>query len=151
MQQCDNEGCCLGLPAARNGTESKLEQCFAFADKQICCGDEAQVDSLQATVRDQEIALASSSYALETAEVQYHSMQESLRCAEAAAGVAASECDALVRIVRNLIDQESRVRSTQAHRAHALREALQQTHAALRRAADKDRGAQDDVRAQQRA
>lgn len=72
-------------------------------------------------------------------------MQECLRCAEDAAAVAASECDALVRLVQTLIDQEARVRSAQAHRAHELREALQQTHTALRRAADKDRGAQDEV------
>jgi hypothetical protein len=79
-------------------------------------------------------------------QVQYSGMQECLHCAEDAAAVAASECDALVRLVQTLIDQEARVRSTQAHRAHELREALQQTHAALRRAADKDRGAQDEVR-----
>jgi hypothetical protein len=72
-------------------------------------------------------------------------MQESLRCAEEAAAVATSECAGLVQVVQTLINQEARVRSSQAHRAHELREALQQTHAALRRAADKDRGTQDEV------
>jgi hypothetical protein len=78
-------------------------------------------------------------------QVQYTNMQESLRCAEEAAAVATSECAGLVQVVQTLINQEARVRSSQAHRAHELREALQQTHAALRRAADKDRGTQDEV------
>jgi hypothetical protein len=79
-------------------------------------------------------------------QVQCSSMQECLRGAEGAAAVAASECDALVKIVQTLINQDALVRSKQAHRADALRNELQQTHAALRRAADKDRGAQDEVR-----
>lgn len=73
-------------------------------------------------------------------------MQDSLRCAEEAAAVATSECAGLVQVVQTLINQEARVRSSQAHRAHELREALQQTHTALRRAAHKDRGTQDQVR-----
>lgn len=79
-------------------------------------------------------------------QLQCTSMQDCLRGAEGAAAVAASECDALVKIVQTLINQDALVRSKQAHRADALRNELQQTHAALRRAADKDRGAQDEVR-----
>lgn len=104
----------------------------------------SQVQALQARVRDQEVALASTAYALETAQVQYSSMQESLRCAEDAAAVAASECVSLVGVVQRLLDQEARVRSAQATRAHQLRESLLHTHAALRRAADKDRSCQDE-------
>jgi len=78
-------------------------------------------------------------------QVQYSSMQESLRCAEDAAAVAASECVSLVGVVQRLLDQEARVRSAQATRAHQLRESLLHTHAALRRAADKDRSCQDEV------
>jgi hypothetical protein len=78
-------------------------------------------------------------------QVQYSSMRQLLRCAEDAAAVAAAECEGLVGVVQALIDQESRVRSAHAHRALELREALQHTHAALRRAA-KDRVAQNEVR-----
>ena len=53
-------------------------------------------------------------------QVQYSSMQESLRCAEEAAAVATSECAGLVQVVQTLINQEARVRSSQAHRAHEL-------------------------------
>jgi hypothetical protein len=71
-------------------------------------------------------------------------MRQLLRGAEDAAAVAAAECEGLVGVVQALIDQESRVRNAHAHRALELREALQQTHAALRRAA-KDRVAQNEV------
>lgn len=80
-------------------------------------------------------------------QAQHRRMQESLRCAEAAAEAAAGECAGLVAAVQALVNQEARSRSCQAHKVHQLKESLLQTSAALRQAADTDRKSQNEVSA----
>ncbi len=72
-------------------------------------------------------------------------MQESLRYAEDAAAIATSECATLAAAVQAVTEQDARARSSLAHRAHRLKEALLQTSSNLRQFNDKDKRERNEV------
>eukprot|EP00878_Enallax_costatus_P027877 GHUV01030062.1.p1 GENE.GHUV01030062.1~~GHUV01030062.1.p1 ORF type:complete len:245 (+),score=118.88 GHUV01030062.1:1386-2120(+) len=98
-----------------------------------------QAETLEFRVQELELELYNTAYALQTAQAQHAVMQESLRYAEDAAAVATSECATLAAAVQAMTEQDARARSTLAHRAHHLKEALLQTSSALRQFNERDR------------
>lgn len=66
-------------------------------------------------------------------------MEEVLCQAQEAATAATQECATLAAAVSAMTEQDARARSSLAHRAHALRQQLLQTNAALRTLNDTER------------